>query len=110
MAPSKPVPALRCSVIIPSYGRAEALGRCLAALARQTRRPDEVLLITREEDKPTAAVVRNAMAELPLRTIDVREAGLVAASNLGLAAATGGILAFTDDDTEPWSDWLLRIE
>jgi cellulose synthase/poly-beta-1,6-N-acetylglucosamine synthase-like glycosyltransferase len=110
MAPSKQVAALRCSVIIPSYGRSDALGRCLAALARQNRRPDEVLVITREEDKPTAAVVRNAMGDLPLRAIHVREPGLVAASNLGLAAATGDILAFTDDDTEPWSDWLQRIE
>jgi glycosyltransferase involved in cell wall biosynthesis len=110
MAPSKPVAPLRCSVIIPSYGRADALRRCLAAVARQTRRPDEVLVITREDDKATGAVVREAMAQLPLRSIDVREPGLVAASNLGLAAARGDIVAFTDDDTEPWSDWLRRIE
>jgi len=110
MAPSSPVSALRCSVIIPSYGRPEALRRCLSAIARQTRRPDEVLVITREEDKVTAAVVREAMADLPLRTVDVHEVGLVAASNLGLAEAQGDILAFTDDDTEPWVDWLGRIE
>ena len=102
--------ALRCSVIIPSYGRPEALRRCLAAIARQTLRPHEVLVITREQDKATAAVVRDAMDQVPIRAIDVREPGLVAASNLGLAAAEGDVLAFTDDDTEPWIDWLQRIE
>jgi len=102
--------SMRCSVIIPSYSRADTLRRCLAALARQTRPADEVLVVTREGDEATARVICEWARDLPLRGCLVRDPGLVAASNLGLAEAQGDILAFLDDDTEPWRDWLERIE
>jgi cellulose synthase/poly-beta-1,6-N-acetylglucosamine synthase-like glycosyltransferase len=101
---------MRCSVIIPTYARADTVRRCLAAVARQTRPADEVLVVMREGDQATAGVVCEWMRDLPLRAVLVRGPGLVAASNRGLEEAQGDILAFLDDDTEPWRDWLERIE
>lgn len=47
---------------------------------------------------------------LPLRTVTVKVAGVVAAMNTGLDQAQGDIIAFTDDDAGPHPDWLTRIE
>lgn len=47
---------------------------------------------------------------LPLRTLTVSIPGVVAAMNIGLEAAQGDIIAFTDDDAAPHTDWLERIE
>jgi cellulose synthase/poly-beta-1,6-N-acetylglucosamine synthase-like glycosyltransferase len=110
MARNNPMGCMRCSVIIPTYSRADALRRCLAAVARQSRPADEVLVVTRQGDEATARVIGEWSRELPLRALVIREPGLVAASNLGLMEAQGDVLAFVDDDTEPWRDWLERIE
>jgi cellulose synthase/poly-beta-1,6-N-acetylglucosamine synthase-like glycosyltransferase len=47
---------------------------------------------------------------LPLRTVTVTLPGVIAALNSGLAVAQGEMIAFTDDDAAPHSDWLERIE
>jgi cellulose synthase/poly-beta-1,6-N-acetylglucosamine synthase-like glycosyltransferase len=101
---------LRCSVIVPSYGRPQVIRRCLAALSRQTRSPDEVLVVVRDSDEATRVEVSAFAAEYrPLRMLTIREPGSVAALNLALTEARGEIISFTDDDAEPWPDWLERI-
>jgi cellulose synthase/poly-beta-1,6-N-acetylglucosamine synthase-like glycosyltransferase len=45
-----------------------------------------------------------------LKTVTVPEAGVVAALNAGLAAASGEIVAITDDDAVPTPDWIARLE
>lgn len=49
-------------------------------------------------------------SRLPIRIAPVSRPGLIAALNTGLAAATSEIVAMTDDDVVPRSDWLQRIE
>ncbi|HYD56791.1 MAG TPA: glycosyltransferase [Burkholderiales bacterium] len=73
------------SVVVPTCGRPELLGRCLAALERQTldRARFEIVVV---EDK-------------------LRE-GPAVARNRGWRLARAPIVAFTDDDTEPDPDWL----
>ncbi len=52
-----PVPALRIGVVIVSYHRAELLRNCLAALSRQDRLPDQVVVAGVQGDTETRAVV-----------------------------------------------------
>lgn len=73
------------SVIIPTVGR-DTLAQCQAALTKQTRPPDEVIVIV-DHDRRGAAWARNE----------------------GIRRAKGDILAFTDDDTIPSDDWLERL-
>src|SRR6476620_9814866 len=56
---------LTVSVLIPSWKRPAALLRCLRALARQTRPPDEVFVIWQADDAATAEAVEAARDELP---------------------------------------------
>jgi GT2 family glycosyltransferase len=78
-------------------------------LSHQTRGPDEVIIVARSDDSPTAQIVQESR-DLPLRSVFVSEPGVVAAMNVGLGAALGDIIALTDDDAAPWTDWLARIE
>jgi cellulose synthase/poly-beta-1,6-N-acetylglucosamine synthase-like glycosyltransferase len=47
---------------------------------------------------------------LSLKSVVVTVPGVIAAMNAGIEAATGEIVAFTDDDAAPHFDWLQRIE
>ncbi len=100
---------MRISVLIPTWRRPRELTRCLAALDAQTRPPDEVLVVIREEDEDTPAVLAEPRG-FELRTVPVRTPGVVAALNEGLAQVTMDVVAITDDDTSPRADWLALIE
>ena len=104
---------MKLSVLIPSYRRPVDLGRCLAAIARQRRRPDQVVVVVRDSDPESREVVEKATLdwpELPLEVTTVRRAGIVVALNAGLDAVIGDVYCFTDDDAEPPPCWLERIE
>jgi len=102
---------MKITVIIPSYARPSDLRRCLSAVALQSRRPDEVLVIGREQDPGTWNVVSDLQKDFPvLRIVPVVEPGVIAALNCGLDNATGDVLVFTDDDAEAQVDWLERME
>jgi cellulose synthase/poly-beta-1,6-N-acetylglucosamine synthase-like glycosyltransferase len=102
---------MKITVIIPTYRRPKDLARCLEALRQQTRPADQVLVVVRDTDTVTWAFLEGVNPDLLLlHTIKVMVPGVVAAMNLGLDAASGDIIAFTDDDAAPHIDWLERIE
>ncbi|MDO9713365.1 glycosyltransferase [Paracraurococcus lichenis] len=93
-----------------SYRRPQFLLRLLAALNRQDRRPDDVVVVIRQDDVLTSEALASSLVDgLPLRIITVSQPGTVAALNAGLRACRTDVLAITDDDTVPHADWLHRI-
>lgn len=99
------------TVLIPTYRRSQDLARCLAALQKQTRLADEVLVVVRDTDTETWEFLDSFNPEaLPLRKVVVNVPGVVLAMNAGLDVAQGDIIAITDDDAAPHNDWLERIE
>jgi glycosyltransferase involved in cell wall biosynthesis len=103
---------LSVTVIVPTYHRPKDLARCLEALQKQTRPADEVLVVFRDTDPETRQLLEAFNPNLlPLRTLMLPDAGgVVAALNGGLDAALGEIIAITDDDAAPHTDWLANIE
>lgn len=102
---------MNITVLIPTYRRQKDLVRCLEALQKQTRPADEVLVVARDTDTETWAVLEALnLNPLPLGTVTVSVPGQVAALNAGLDAAQGDIIAITDDDAVPRPEWLARIE
>ena len=98
------------AVLIPTYHRPQYLVRCLDALKRQSRIPDEVLVVVRDADAETKALLEGCeVASSTLRVVTVIVPGVVAALNAGLEAARADIIAITDDDAVPRPDWLARI-
>lgn len=108
---SKTMSKTTFSVIVPSYRRPLDLRRCLHGLMVQARPAEEVLVVVRSDDRETLDVVSEFGNGLKtLRAVLVNEPGVIAALNRGLDCATGEIIAITDDDSEPYPDWLERME
>jgi cellulose synthase/poly-beta-1,6-N-acetylglucosamine synthase-like glycosyltransferase len=102
---------MKLTILVPTYRRCKDLERCLDALKRQVRPADEVLVVVRDVDEATHHFLTGFATEgLPMQIVDVTVPGQVAALNAGLSAATGEIIAITDDDAAPHPDWLERIE
>jgi cellulose synthase/poly-beta-1,6-N-acetylglucosamine synthase-like glycosyltransferase len=102
----------RMTVIVPTYRRTYDLGRCLDALAKQTRPPDRVIVVCQDVDAETKAFLaaRQESSEFAFDIVYVFVPGQVAALNAALEQVHEGIVCFTDDDAAPRPDWLARIE
>ena len=99
-------------MVVPTYRRPAALGRCLDALAGQTEVAGEVLVVARREDEASQRCVSERgddSVRLVLIDVPVGAPGFVAALNAGIAASKGEIVCLTDDDSEPWKDWIAQI-
>ena len=102
------------SVLICTYNRSALLCETLAAL-HAMEAPDacsvEIVVVDNNSTDDTAAVVAESMrhARFPVILIRELQQGKSFALNAGLAAATGDVLALTDDDVLPAADWLVRI-
>lgn len=99
---------MKVSVVIPTWKRAPWLERCLTALEAQTRRPDEVIVVGRAEDRAAQEVVARHN-RLPVRWVEVDRPGHVAPVKRGLDEAEGEIVAFLDDDAVPEGTWLEAL-
>ena len=84
--------------------------RCLAALRVRARAPDSVVVVLRDGDADSRALVNEVCSSWnALHPVVVNRPGVVAAMNAGLVAVSGDVLALTDDDAEPAPDWLERL-
>lgn len=102
------------SVVVPTCNRPQLLDRCLAALAAQDFDAERFEIVV-VDDKPSAetkAVIEHWNKRLVhwgphvfyLQTCSPH--GPAAARNRGWEDARGALIAFTDDDTIPRTDWL----
>lgn len=100
------------SVVIPTKDRADALARTLDALEAQ-RAGDatlEAIVIDNGSSDETVAQVQHRAkgGTIPIRLLQQPERGPAAARNAGAKAASGDVLLFLGDDTEPADKGLLR--
>jgi glycosyltransferase involved in cell wall biosynthesis len=108
---------MRVSVIIPIYNGAADLPDLLACLRSQTcdRATVEYLLIDNHSQDQTSALLQQAVQDCAaagmtlrsLQEVDIQSS--YAARNVGILAAQGEILAFTDADCRPEPDWLTNL-
>lgn len=94
----------RISAIVPTIGRAESLAALLAALAAQTRRPDEVVVADASADQRVKAVVddpRWPASGLAVRYVHVHPPHAVSQRRAAIAESTGTLLLLLDDDVVP---------
>lgn len=99
------------SVIVPTYGRPDALRVCVQALAALDYPRDrfEVIIVDDGGNVPLEPLLKPVAKQLRLKVVWQPNAGPAAARNSGAVHATGDMLAFTDDDCAPASDWLRAL-
>jgi len=96
------------SVIIPVRNGADSIGSCLTSLAAADYPADrrEIVVVDNGSTDRTAEIVRG----FPVRYLTALERrGAPAARNVGIRAAQGEILAFTDADCAVTKGWLRAI-
>ncbi|GAB6080783.1 glycosyltransferase [Hydrogenophilus hirschii] len=98
---------MRVSVVICTYNRANFLPRTLRALEYVRYPQRETIVVVGPCTDDTMAVL--ARWSDRVRIVRCPEANLSMARNLGIAAAAGDLVAFTDDDGLPEANWLDTV-
>ncbi|CCQ75474.1 glycosyltransferase family 2 protein [Magnetospira sp. QH-2] len=91
------------SVIIPAYRSAGTIRRALESVARQSRLPDEVVVVDDGSDDGTLEATeacRALLKNIDLTVIQQKNGGAGAARNRAIAESRGSVLAFLDADDE----------
>lgn len=104
--------AIKVTVAIPTYNRADFLRQTLAGIAAQQFPRDhfEVLVIDNNSRDHTCAVVAEFAAAQPApRYVPEPQQGLDYARNRAIAEARGEIVLFGDDDILVQPDWLAQM-
>lgn len=94
------------SIVIPVHNEKERLDRCLAALRRQSVRPELEIVVV--DDGSTDGGVEN-LEKPGVRVVRQVNKGPAAARNTGAASARGDILLFIDADCVADVDWLREM-
>ncbi|MEA5466110.1 glycosyltransferase [Leptothoe sp. PORK10 BA2] len=95
------------SIIIPVYNDNDFLKVCLAALTKQTYGKDhfEIIVVDNNSEEDVSQITNQFE---PVTLTHEATAGSYIARNKGLSVAKGDIIAFTDADCIPQSDWLEK--
>jgi len=91
------------AVVIPTYQRPEFLSEAVESVLAQTLAPAEVIVVCDGPSTLTAGLERG-----PVRVIEQSHAGVAAARNRGVTAASAKWVCFLDDD-DLWHPDRLRL-
>ena len=103
-----PAPSARTvSVVVCTRDRPDQLVRALRSLVGLSPGADEVVVV---DNAPSGGRTRDVVRAFPdVRYVVEPRPGLSAARNTGLAAASGQVVAFTDDDVSVHPAWVGRL-
>ena len=96
----------RVSVVVCAYNAADTLEDNLRSLEQLTY-PDYEIILVNDGSRDRTSEIGHSFSKV--RVVDTPNAGLSAARNVGLAEATGEIVAYTDADTRVDRDWLTFL-
>jgi glycosyltransferase involved in cell wall biosynthesis len=102
------------TVLICTYNRAWLLRETLAAMQEMVPPPAcavEIIVVDNNSTDDTPLVIAESACggPFPVVSLQERQQGKSFALNLGLSHANGDVVALTDDDVVPSSEWLQRI-
>jgi len=88
----------RFSLIVPTFGRTTEVADLLASIVDQNRRDVELIVVDQNDDERIAPLVEALPRRIVVFHLRLKEQNVSAARNAGLAASSGEIIAFPDDD------------
>jgi GT2 family glycosyltransferase len=99
----------KVSVVVCAYNAADTLEDCLSSL-ETLNYPDYEVVVVNDGSKDQTPQIAKAHESARIRIVDVYpNGGLSAARNVGLAHATGEIVAYTDADVRVDPEWLTYL-
>ncbi len=102
--------SLDVSILIPTWGRAEPLARCLAAVVASAEASGaryEILTIHAPDDGASMAMVKERFPRVAVHATGERNLALQ--RNVGAQNANGAIVVYIDDDAWPQAPWLQHM-
>lgn len=100
-------PAPRISVVIPVHNCKETIGKCLDSLSRLDHTGFEVIIVDDGSTDGTAEICESFPG---VKVIRLEKGGPSRARNIGIGAARGEFVAFTDGDCLVDKRWLEELE
>ena len=97
------------SVIVPTFNRKELLKRTLGSLFEQDFQDYEIIVVNDGGTDGSHEFLAVLEAAGRIRYFRHENSGLAATRKLGLAHATGELIAFTDDDCVVPENWLQKL-
>lgn len=101
-------------MVIPLFNKEDAIAGTIGSVLKQTRLPDELILVDDGSTDNSVKVAERALAQakdgVRCRLIRQANAGVSAARNAGAAAATSTYIALLDADDEWLPDYLAEVE
>lgn len=102
------------SVIIPTFRRPDGLRRAAGSILAQANPCGlalELVIVDNDPDGSGLAAAQAIAGEaaFPVQVVHMPEAGVANARNAGLAASSGELIAFLDDDEEAPATWLCEL-
>lgn len=94
--------------MIPTYKRGELLRYSLESLSKQTKKPDEVIIILKPSYDKSEQIIKEFNDVLFIKLIIQNSGGFVQAVALGIKYATNEIILFMDDDAIAKHNWIER--
>lgn len=98
----------RISIVIPTYQHASTLVKCLDSVLRQTRKPDEIIVVDDGSTDNTKAVLR--AYEDRVQIIHQPNQGAPVARNNGFRHSVGTLVMFCDADVVMRPEMLSELE
>lgn len=104
-----PLPESRISAVVLTYRKAWIFSRFLASLKRQSRPPDEVVVVDDASDDGTLRALDTLPSSYGLVRLTVNR-GQSFARNVGIRESTGDLIAFLDADIDMADNMLQSLE
>ena len=102
--------SFKVSLVVPLRNEEASLPALLESVGRQTRPPDEIVLVDGGSTDGTVALARRYAAEDPrIRVVEAGDATPGRGRNVGVAAAAHDWVAFTDAGITLDAAWLERL-
>jgi peptidoglycan-N-acetylglucosamine deacetylase len=101
---------MKLSILIPCYNEEKTIRACIESCLRQSRRPDEILIVDDGSTDRTSRILRTFKDKIRVVKTPRNTGNKSKAQEFGLRYITGDVFVTTDADTLLHYDFLRRIE
>lgn len=98
---------LTLSIVIPAYNEEHHLKNCLDAIALQTVKPDEVIVVDNNSTDRTLEIAKSYPF---VRVIKEKQQGIVFARDAGFNVSKSSLIGRIDSDTIMPKDWVEKVK